>query len=60
MTLPGNSLTGSELIDEKLFPAKGLDAFAFVVRREERSGQVLGYREVARAASFTGACRPAS
>ena len=60
MTLPGRSLTGSELIDEKLFPAKlwrmrSLSSFA------ENSDAVksLGVVKWRVPTSFTEACRPA-
>ena len=60
MTLPGRSLTGNELIDEKLFPAKdwrmrSLSSFA------EKSDAVKSFGEVKWRVptSFTEACRPA-
>ena len=60
MTLPGRSLTGNELIDEELFPAKlcnirSLSSFA------ENNEAVKSFGEVKWRVptSFTEACRPA-
>ena len=62
MTLPGRSLTGSELIDVKLFPAKdwrmrSLSSFA-EKRATPSNPSVKGMARAYR--SFTEACRPAS